>query len=113
MNSTNIYSRIPAGLDKELFEEIIQGGAFRLERIVSKGHATPEGEWFDQDADEWVILLKGSAHIAIEGQNESVSLKPGDHIKLPAYTRHRVEWTDPNTETIWLALHYDSRMEGL
>lgn len=108
MDTANIYSQIPGELSKELFEEIIQGGSFKLERIVSKGHTTPEGQWYDQEKDEWVILLKGSAGICVEGTSEVVALKPGDYVHLPAHLRHRVEWTDPDTETVWLALHYDS-----
>ncbi|MBU0485310.1 MAG: cupin domain-containing protein [Proteobacteria bacterium] len=103
----NIYSNLPKKLPAELFEKITQGHAFRLERIISKGHATPEGEWYDQEQDEWVILLKGRARLLLAGASEAVELGPGDHLHLPAHLRHRVEWTDPETETIWLALHYD------
>ena len=106
MVTSNIYSDIPADLPDELFEAIIRNESFRLERIISRGHATPDGEWYDQDQDEWVILLKGSAGIAIDGEDGIVVLRPGDYIHLPAHLRHRVEWTDPDTETVWLALHY-------
>ena len=102
----NVYEHIPEELREELFEEIVQGGSFKLERIVSKGHSTPEGEWYDQEKDEWVILLKGSAGIRIDGEEEMVTLSPGDHLHLPAHQRHRVEWTDSKMETVWLALHY-------
>lgn len=108
MTVSNIYSDIPKELPDELLEEIIQGNSFRLERIVSKGHSTPEGEWYDQDKDEWVILLKGSAGLLIEGEGETIYLKPGDYIHLPAHLRHRVEWTIPGEETVWLALHYQA-----
>ena len=106
MITSNIYSNIPDALPNELFENIIRNESFRLERIISRGHATPEGEWYDQDQDEWVILLMGSAGIAIDGEDGTVVLKPGDYIHLPAHLRHRVEWTDPDAETVWLALHY-------
>lgn len=108
MRLDNLFSNIPPSLPEELIEKIIETGSFKLERIVSKGHATPEGEWYDQDRDEWVVLLKGSAALLIEGQAAAALLKPGDHIRLPAHLRHRVEWTDPETETLWLALHYES-----
>ena len=107
MIASNIYSNIPEELPNELFEEIIHNSSFKLERIISKGHATPEDQWYDQAEHEWVILLKGSAGIAIEGQAEIVVLKPGDYIDLPAHLKHRLEWTDPATETVWLALHYE------
>jgi len=106
MNTSNIYSNIPEELPNELFEKIIYNSSFRLERIISKGHSTAKGRWYDQEKDEWVILLKGSAGIAIEGEAKTVVLKPGDYIHLPSHLKHRVEWTDPATETIWLALHY-------
>ncbi|MCK5013826.1 MAG: cupin domain-containing protein [Candidatus Omnitrophica bacterium] len=102
----NVYEQIPEELRDELFEEIARGGPFKLERIVSKGHSTPEGKWYDQDENEWVIILKGRAGILIEGQAEIVTLEPGDHYYLPARLKHRVEWTDAKTETVWLALHY-------
>ena len=107
MITSNIYSNIPEELPNELFEKIIYDSSFKLERIISKGHATPKGQWYDQAEHEWVILLKGSARIAIEGQAGIVVLKPGDYIHLPAHLKHRVEWTDPATETVWLALHYE------
>ncbi len=107
----NIYDQIPKELPEELFDEIARGGAFRLERIVSKGHATPEGEWCDQDRDEWVILLEGSAGILVDGNAEGVILKPGDHLQIPAHVRHRVEWTEANTETVWIALHYQGGID--
>ncbi|MEE8402116.1 MAG: cupin domain-containing protein [Candidatus Hydrothermarchaeaceae archaeon] len=108
MNVSNIYSEIPKELPDELFEEVIRRRSFKLERIISKGHSTPKGEWYDQDRDEWVILLKGGAGLLIEGEDEVVVLKPGDYIHLPAHLRHRIEWTDPGEETVWLALHYQS-----
>ena len=101
------YLNIPEELPNELFEHIICNSSFKLERIISKGHSTTEGQWFNQTKDEWVILLKGSAGIAIEGEEGTVVLKPGDYMHLPAHLKHRVEWTDPATATVWLALHYE------
>lgn len=108
MSTQNIFAKIPSGFTEEAFEEIIREKSFKLERIISKGHATPEGEWYDQDKNEWVMLLKGSAGLLIEGEKEVKALKPGDYMYLPAHARHRVEWTDPEEETIWLALHFES-----
>lgn len=109
MMISNIYSDIPKELPKELFEKIIQNGSFELERIISKGHKTPKGKWYDQNKEEWVIVLKGSAGISIDGEAGTVVLEPGDYIHLPAHLKHRVEWTDPTTETVWLALYYKKR----
>ena len=106
MKPANIYARIPDAQPSELFETLLQTEVFTLERIVSNGHATPEGEWYDQARDEWVILLKGSAGLRIEGEPEIITLEPGDHMHLPAHLKHRVEWTAPAEKTVWLALHY-------
>ena len=103
---SNIYSDIPDDLTHEVFEEILRNGSLKLERIISKGHETSKDQWYDQDRDEWVILLKGSAGLVIEGEGETVVLKPGDYVHLPAHLKHRVEWTDTEEETIWVAVYY-------
>ena len=81
-------------------------GNIKLERIISTGQATPEGEWYDQESPEWVVLLRGEALLLFEGDTEAMRLGPGDYIHIPAHCRHRVEWTHPEQPTIWLALHY-------
>ena len=106
MQSGNIFSAIPHGIDQERFEKILSSGNLRIERVISGGHATPSGQWYDQQQDEWVILLAGSATLMFEGSSEAISLRPGDYINIPAHMRHRVEWTDEAEETIWLAVHY-------
>ncbi len=99
---------LPSHLPEERFETLLETPAFRLERILSKGHATPPGEWYDQAWDEWVMLLQGEAKLAVEGRDEAIALKPGDAFRLPAHCRHRVEWTPPDRITVWLALHFSS-----
>jgi cupin 2 domain-containing protein len=106
MKIQNIFSEIPAEIPEELFQEILKWKDGRIERIVSKGHATPEGQWYDQEQAEWVLLLAGKARLLFEG-NRQIELKPGDYLKIPAHSKHRVSWTDPTEETIWLAVHYD------
>ena len=94
----------PAGpLPDELVETLTVAEGVRIERIVSRGHRSPEGFWYDQAEGEWVAVLQGRARLRIEGQ-EARELLPGDWLWLPARTRHRVEWTDPGTETVWLAV---------
>lgn len=92
---------------EELFETLLQRQGIRVERIVSNGHATPKGEWYDQSWDEWVLLLAGSAVLQIEGEPDLKQLLPGAAIMLPAHRRHRVEATDLQEPTIWLAIHFD------
>ncbi len=91
----------------EVFEHLAGNSSCRLERIVSTGQATPPGEWYDQERDEWVVMLTGAARLSYEDGSE-LELKPGDYVHIPAHRRHRVEWTSPNQETVWLGLHLDA-----
>jgi len=100
----NIYSSIPANIPQELFQDILITDTFKVKRIVSKGHASPKDFWYDQDQNEWVILLKGRAGLLFEGNDNIIELKPGDYINIPAHLKHRVEWTDPDIETVWLEI---------
>lgn len=93
-------------MPQELLEVLVQTTAVRIERIVSRQHASPPDFWYDQDWDEWVVLLTGSAGLRLAGQEAVLTLKPGDHLRLPAHQRHRVEWTDAQTDTVWLAVHF-------
>ena len=102
----NLFAQLPQSLPEELFEEIIHGAEFRLERIISTGQATPDGQWYDQEQHEWVVLLSGAAALRFEGEEGLRVLQPGDFVNIPAHTRHRVEWTDAKQHTVWLALHY-------
>lgn len=93
----------PPGPD-EVIEPLLERAGVRLERIVSSGQSTPPGAWYDQEQDEWVMVVAGAARLCIEGQGV-FDMKPGDTVFLPARCRHRVEWTDPRQPTVWLALH--------
>jgi len=102
----NLFADIPKDLSDELFETLLQTSSFRIERIVSRGHCSPEGFWYDQDDNEWLILLKGRAVLRFEDQSESITMNPGNYVNIEKHRRHRVEWTDPEQETVWLAIHY-------
>ena len=106
----NMFADLPEALPEERFEELIRGHGFRLERIISTGHATPAGQWYDQDHDEWVIVLRGAARLQFDGEAEGVHLGPGEYVLIPAHCRHRVAWTDPEGPTVWLALHATPRL---
>lgn len=93
-------------LPEELTEVLAAGERFRLERIVSRGHHSPDGFWYDQSEQEWVALLAGAARLRFESGSEPIELGPGDSLLIPAGERHRVEWTDPDCETVWLALFF-------
>ena len=104
MKQDNIFSEVPPELTEELTESIARNRNIRIERIISKGHKSADGFWYDQDEDEWVLLLQGAARLQFEHETEEVNLSAGDHMLIPARTKHRVSWTDPDRETIWLAL---------
>ena len=106
---SNLFAPIHGDLSAELSQEIVNRCGVKIERIFSKGHRSPEGFWYDQAWDEWVLLVKGNAGLQIEGQSEIVRLHPGDHLLIPARTRHRVAWTDKKNDTLWLAVHIHSR----
>jgi cupin 2 domain-containing protein len=102
----NLYSSLPADSSEEAFDLLLEMNCLRLERIVSQGHASPEGFWYDQPQHEWVLVLKGKARLRIDGADAPLEMRPGSFVNLPAHTRHRVEWTSPDEPTIWLAVHY-------
>jgi cupin 2 domain-containing protein len=102
----NLFADIPENLKDELFQTILQTTCFRVERIVSHGHCSSDGFWYDQDENEWIILLKGSAGLRFEDQDGVLVLNPGDYLHINRHQRHRVEWTDTQQETIWLAVYY-------
>ena len=106
MDIRNIFSDIQKQAPDEVLETILQTGQFKIERIISHGHATTEGEWYDQDRNEWVLVLKGNTGLLFEGNDKTVIMKTGDYINIPAHQKHRVEWTDPEEETVWLTIHY-------
>ena len=102
---SNIFDDIPENLHSEVFESLVDSHNVRIERIISKGHTSPDTGWYDQENNEWVIILKGAADLSFADKS-TVNLKMGDHIIISAHEKHRVSWTDPDTETIWLAIHY-------
>lgn len=106
MAGENLFTTTGDDAGSELFQELLRGREFRLERIVSTGQSTPAGQWYDQTVHEWVVLLSGRATLRFEDDEATLELLPGDYVNIPAHRRHRVEYTDPNCETVWLALHY-------
>jgi cupin 2 domain-containing protein len=94
----------PAG--QERVETLIETAGLRLERIHSCQASTPEGFWYDQPQPEWVTILQGSASLRCADEPEPRELNRGDSLLLSAHRRHRVERTDPEPGTIWLALHW-------
>ncbi|MBI2480529.1 MAG: cupin domain-containing protein [Planctomycetia bacterium] len=100
----NLFSHVPDALQQELTQTLVSAGSIRIERIVSHGHASPDGFWYDQPECEWVVVLHGAARLQFE--DESIELQPGDFVHIPVHRKHRVDWTTPDEPTIWLAVFY-------
>lgn len=102
----NLLAPILDASGEEHFETLITTAEFRLERIISRGHCSPAGFWYDQQQAEWVTLLQGKAMLRFEDESEARVLDPGDWVFIPAHRRHRVEWSSREPAAIWLALHF-------
>ena len=109
MTVSNLFADLPAQLPHELVTILLEAANVRIERIISHGHASPADFWYDQEQHEWVMVLKGAARLRFE--DETVEMKPGSFVNIPAHRKHRVEWTTPDEPTIWLAVHYYTDLE--
>jgi cupin 2 domain-containing protein len=109
VHSGNIFSFNSAGGEaEEEFTGLLARPGLKIERIISRGQASPPDFWYDQPWNEWVIVLEGSATLRFEDEREGRPLGAGDYVFIPARKRHRVEWTDPRKPTVWLAVHFES-----
>ncbi|MEI8596786.1 cupin domain-containing protein [Vibrio sp. M60_M31a] len=101
----NLFKDLPGDVNEEIFEDLLCYDKLRIERIVSYGQTSPETGWYDQEENEWVLVLKGAGELTFE--NDIVKrLEAGDYINIPTHTKHKVTWTAPDTETIWLAVFF-------
>ena len=100
----NIYELSQEVSQLEKFEQIVLGKNIQIERIVSTGQTTNSGQWYDQELDEWVLLLQGEAELSYIDDTR-IKLKAGDYLLIPAHTKHRVEYTSTEPPCIWLAVH--------
>ena len=100
----NLFDDLPLQVDEELFTELFSRKGVRIERIVSTGQFTPADKPYNQEHDEWVLLVSGSAGLWLEGEGER-DLRPGDFVLIPAHRSHRVTWTAKGEPTVWLAVH--------
>jgi cupin 2 domain-containing protein len=102
----SLLADIPENLPEEMLQTICSGNNVNIERIISRGHSSPPGFWYDQEKNEFVLVLQGKAGLRLEGKKDVLLLEPGDYLDIPARVKHRVEWTDPRQDTVWLAVHY-------
>jgi cupin 2 domain-containing protein len=102
----NLFENLPQELQSESSETLLESPLLRIERIVSHGHASPDGFWYDQEDHEWALVLRGRAQLRFADTDALIELTPGDYIEIAAHRRHRVERTTPEEPTVWLAIHY-------
>ena len=102
----NLFANLPDDLPVELVEDLVRDRHVRIERIVSTGHRSPSGSWYDQAEHEWVVVLKGESTLLFEDNKHPIHMKPGDHINITAHRKHRVESTSNDGPTVWLAVFY-------
>lgn len=100
----NVFDAIPGHLPEELIETLCVNKNVRIERIVSHGHASEEGFWYEQQEHEFILLIQGNAEL--EFVDKTIQLKPGDYLTIETGKKHRVKWTAPDMTTIWLVVFY-------
>lgn len=101
----NLLHDLPNQLDEELVSMLVQRNHVRIERIVSTGQSSSPGFWYDQEENEWVMLMQGEARLQF-ASGKTITIKPGDHVEIPAHVKHRVDWTSDKEPTVWLAVFY-------
>lgn len=111
----NLYEGIPEVLLEEWVDILCRQPGLRIERIVSRGHSSPPGFWYDQPEHEFVLLLRGGARLEFaataEREQYCVELSPADHLLIPAHSRHRVAWTEQDADTVWLTVFFADERE--
>ncbi|MDE2669740.1 MAG: cupin domain-containing protein [Chloroflexota bacterium] len=105
MTGGDLLRDLREDLPEELVEVLAETDSVRIERIVSTGHASPEGFWYDQPQREFVLVVRGRARLEFD-DGESLDLEAGGWADIPAHRRHRVAWTTPDEPTVWLAIHF-------
>ena len=88
---------------------LVEGAGVRIERIVSRGHASAPDAWYEQVEDEFVLLVQGAARLEFEAFD--LDLSPGDWVELPAGVSHRVAWTAEGEDTVWLAVFHKASVD--
>jgi cupin 2 domain-containing protein len=104
--SGNLFADLPSSAGPEHCLALLARPGLDIERIVSHGHASADGFWYDQPRSEWVIVISGAARLRFEDEAAARVLGAGDWVDIAPHRRHRVEWTDPDAPTVWLAVHY-------
>ncbi len=102
MAAQNLFANLPRGKVGEEFSTLFENVGVKIERIVSHSTPSPDGFWYDQEDDEWVVVLRGAATLEFAG-GELIEMGEGDFLTILRHVKHRV--TRTSAETIWLAVH--------
>lgn len=105
-HAANLFADMPRNLPEELTETLTASRHVRIERIISTGHASPPGFWYDQPEHEWVVVLRGEATLEFFEKDETRLLSPGDYVSIPPHQKHRVASTSEHAPTVWLAVFF-------
>ena len=100
----NIFDKVIIDKNEEIFFQIFKNESIRVERIVSNGQKSPENFWYEQEENEYILLLSGNA--ILEFEDFEVELKKGDCLNIEAMQKHRVKFTSLDEPTIRFAVFY-------
>jgi cupin 2 domain-containing protein len=106
IRSGNLFDHGASAGEDEQVDALVEQGGVSIERIVSMGHASAPGFWYDSPRAEWVVLLSGAAALEFEGEDKPHRMQAGDHVLIDAHCRHRVAWTSDREPSVWLAVYY-------
>lgn len=101
----NLFENIPSHLEDELADILLLHENIKIEKIVSQGHSSPKQGWYDQEENEWVILLEGEATLVFKN-GKTLHMKKGDFLNIPAHEKHKVIYTSSEPKAIWLAIFF-------
>lgn len=100
----NIFEKVLVNKNEEQFFEIFKNETIKVEKIVSNGQKSPENFWYEQEKNEYILLLSGSAILQFE--DFEIELEKGDCLNISAMKKHRVKFTSLSEPTIWFAIFY-------
>ena len=98
----NLFANLPELYESEQSLSLFEKPSIEIVRIVSESYSSPAGFWYDQDEDEWVVVLRGKATLEFE-EGQLVYMQEGDYVTISRHVKNRVRQTDP--KTIWLSVH--------
>jgi len=99
----NLLDNIPFTSKNEIFNTIISNDNIKIERIISYGQTTPKDYWYNQEEDEFVLILKGDAKIQYDDGSIHI-LNTNDSLYIQSHQKHKVTYTA--NPTIWLAIFF-------